>query len=97
MMLKHMLSPLVIATSLVSFDAISAGEPICGLYACATFSINAYGITEVVFTSRVSQELQCWVKVQDALVKFKLTTTSRIYSAGFGFSSSQFLWRCDLT
>jgi hypothetical protein len=96
MILKHMLSPLVIATSLVSFDAISAGEPICGLYACATFSINAYGITEVVFTSRVAQKLQCWVKVQDAPVNFMLQSKSRIYSAGYGFSWIQYRWRCDV-
>lgn len=95
-MLKHIFITTVVATSLFSFNAISAGEPICRFFACATFSINTYGITEVVFTSRVSQELNCWVKVQDVPVKFKLQSKSRVYSAGFGFSSSQFLWRCDL-
>jgi hypothetical protein len=54
------------------------------------------GITEVVFTSRAKKPLNCWVKVQDAPVKFKLQKTSRIFSAGLGFSAAQFLWRCDL-
>jgi hypothetical protein len=96
LMLKYMFRSLIIATSLLSFDAISAGEPICRRFACATFSINTHGITEVFFTSLTSQELDCWVKVQDAPVKFKLQRTSRIYSAGIGFSYSQFLWRCNL-
>jgi hypothetical protein len=96
MMFMRIFRTLVIAASLFSFDAISAGEPICRRFACATFSINTYGITEVVFTSRASQELDCWVKVQGAPVKFKLQKKSRIYSAGFDFSYSQFLWRCDL-
>ncbi|KXI28455.1 RNA-binding protein [Paraglaciecola hydrolytica] len=95
-MLKHIFSTLVIATSLLSFDASAAGEPRCGLFACATFSVNTYGITEVVFTSRVAQELDCWVKVQATPVKFKLQKKSRVYSAGYGFLHSQFSWRCDL-
>tara|TARA_R110000744_G_scaffold130927_4_gene238904 strand:+ start:1092 stop:1412 length:321 start_codon:yes stop_codon:yes gene_type:complete len=95
-MLKRIFRTLIFATALLSFDAMSGGKPICYRFACATFSINSYGITEVVFTSRAKQELNCWVKVQAAPVKFKLKSTSRIFSAGYGFSSSQFLWRCDL-
>ena len=95
-MLNRMFRPIVIISLLCSFAAISAGEPQCRRYACATFSINTYGITEVFFTSSISQELNCWVKVQDAPVKFKLQKKSRIFSAGYGFSHSQFLWRCDL-
>ena len=85
-----------VASGLLSFNVIAAGKPICGQYACATFSINNFGITEVVFNSRVAQELSCWVKVQDAPVKFKLRKKSRIYSAGYGFNHTQYLWRCDI-
>jgi hypothetical protein len=95
-----MLNPIcrifVIAAMLMSFGSMAAGEPRCGLYACATFSINTYGITEVYFTSKVSQELVCWVKVQDAPVRFMLQKKSRIFSAGYGFSWVQYSWRCDV-
>lgn len=87
---------LIVIGLLLSFNVKAAGEPQCRRFACATFSINNYGITEVVFTSLVAKELECWVKVQAPAVKFKLKKTSRIFSAGYGFSHSQFLWRCDL-
>lgn len=95
-MIKPLIKALLITILLTSFRAGAEGEPICRRLACATFSINEFGISEVYFTSRVRQELDCWVKVQDAAVKFKLQRKSRIFSAGYGFSSAQFLWRCDL-
>jgi len=95
-MLKRIFKTMVFTTMFCSSGVLAGGEPICGRYACATFTVNIYGITEVVFNSKVSQELECWVKVQDAPVKFKLQSQSRIYSAGYGFSWIQYRWRCDL-
>lgn len=95
-MVQHIIKALIVATILLASSARAAGEPICRRYACATFSINNYGITEVVFTSMSSQVLNCWVKVQDAPVKFQLQKNSRIFSAGYGFNHTQFSWRCDL-
>ena len=95
-MLMRLIIVLGVAVYLLAFQVNAAGKPICAQYACATFSINQYGITQVVFNSRVSQELSCWVKVQDAPVKFKLRKKSRIYSAGYGFNHTQYLWRCDV-
>ena len=95
-MLMRVITVLGLAVYLLAFKVNAAGQPICGQYACATFSINQYGITEVVFNSRVAQELMCWVKVQDAPVKFKLRKKSRVYSAGYGFNHTQYLWRCDI-
>lgn len=95
-MLHRLFKTIIVTTLLLSFGVSASGEPICGRYACATFSVNTYGITEVVFTSKVAQELQCWVKVQDAPVNFMLQSKSRIFSAGYGFSWIQYRWRCDL-